>query len=510
MRQNDSPGSLARQEAERLVREAVDAGAIERGAAARLASHLHEPPVLEALLDGASESKRRGKGDVVSVSRNVFIPLTNLCRDRCAYCTFAKQPDDPSAKTYTLDEVAEVVRGGLRAGCTEALFCLGDKPEIAYKAHREWLAERGLRSTAEYLVQACEVGFAEGMLPHTNAGILRSEEMTALRRSNASLGLMLESTSETLRDKGAAHYYCPDKDPAVRIRMHEEAGELKIPFTSGLLLGIGESDADRVDTLLTIRQLSDRYGHIQETIVQPFHAKDDTPMRGLPSLGDDEVAGWVAMARLILGPEANVQAPPNLAPDVLERLLRSGLNDWGGVSPVTVDFINPEAPWPTLGALREAHRGHRSARLVERLPGLPRAPRPERPIFEPRRPRRVSRAACMATGYIRLRLDRPRSCTRGGCLMFSRDFLGSESTPPWLRILEGALEGRELSDRTRPRGCSCAEGTELPRPGRAPPTSPGPNRQVGEDVTFVVCRNINFTNVCYVGCSFCGFARHKR
>jgi len=389
---------LARAEAEHLVKCAVDDGRIERAPAERLAAHLHSPDVLEAVLAGAMESKRRGKGDVVSVSKNIFIPLTNLCRDRCSYCTFAVQPDSPDAKTYTLAEVEEAVRGGLRAGCVEALFCLGDKPEVAYKAHREWLAQRGLRSTAEYLIQACETGFRTGMLPHTNAGILRAEEMEQLRRWNASLGLMLESTSERLREKGAAHYYCPDKDPAVRIRMHEEAGELKIPFTSGLLLGIGENDAERVDTLLTIRELADRYGHIQEVIVQPFHAKPDTPMRDVPTLGNELIAGWVAMARLALGPEMNVQAPPNLAPDVLELLLRSGLNDWGGVSPLTVDFINPEAPWPGLALLRERTEAA-GQRLVERLPVYPEHLLHAPEFFDPR-----VREACLArvdaTGYI--------------------------------------------------------------------------------------------------------------
>ena len=389
---------LTRAEAEHLVKTAVDDGRIEHDVASRLAAHLHVPTILEAVMEGAHESKRRGKGDVVSVSKNVFIPLTNLCRDRCSYCTFAKQPGSDEAKTYTLGEVEDAVRGGVRAGCTEALFCLGDKPEIAYKAHREWLEERGLRSTAEYLVQACEVGFRTGMLPHTNAGILRAEEMSELRQWNASMGLMLESTSERLRDKGAAHYYCPDKDPAVRIRMHEEAGELKIPFTSGLLLGIGETADERVDTLLTIRRLADRYGHIQETIVQPFHAKDDTPMAGFPSLSPEEVAGWVAMARLVLGPEMNVQAPPNLAPDVLELLVRSGLNDWGGVSPVTVDFINPEAPWPELAAL-EARTVAAGQTLVERLPVYPEHLLHHPEYFEPR-----VREACLArvddTGYV--------------------------------------------------------------------------------------------------------------
>jgi len=376
------PTPPGRPEAERLVAEAVDAGRLERIPAERLAAGLADPSVREPLLEAALESKRRGKGDVVSVSRNIFIPLTNLCRDRCSYCTFAVQPDSPHAKTYTLDEVADAIGGGVRAGCTEALFCLGDKPEVAYKAHRAWLEARGMQTTTEHLVRACEVGFEGGMLPHTNAGILSADEMLALRPWNASMGLMLESTSTRLRDKGAAHYYCPDKDPAVRLRMHEEAGELKIPFTSGMLLGIGENDAERIDTLLVIRDLSDRYGHIQETIVQPFHAKDDTPMRGVASLPDEAIAGWVALARLVLGPEANVQAPPNLAPEVLELLLRSGLNDWGGVSPVTVDFINPEAPWP---ALRELKLRTEAAgqRLVERLPVYPdHLRRPE--LFESR------------------------------------------------------------------------------------------------------------------------------
>jgi len=372
-----------RREAEALVARAVDEGRLERAPAERLAAGLADAGVREAILEGAAEAKRRGKGARVSVSRNVFIPLTNLCRDRCAYCTFAKQPDDPAARTYSLVEVEETVAGALRAGCTEALFCLGDKPELAYKSHREWLAARGLSTTAEYLAQACEVGFAAGILPHTNAGILSASEMEKLRPSNASLGLMLESTSPRLRDKGEAHYYCPDKDPAVRLRMHEEAGELRIPFTSGLLLGIGENDAERIDTLLAIRDLDDRHGHIQEVIVQPFHPKGDTPMRDAKPLSDPLIAGWVAMARLVLGPAMNVQAPPNLTPGLLDWLLRAGVNDWGGVSPLTVDFINPEAPWPALAELRRRTEAA-GQQLVERLPVYPEhlLGRPE--LFEPR------------------------------------------------------------------------------------------------------------------------------
>jgi FO synthase len=357
-------------EAERVVARAVDHGGIERAPAERLGASLGDPRVREAVLAGAFASKLAAKGELVTVSRNVFIPLTNLCRDRCGYCTFAKQPDDPDAKTYTLDEVDRVVRDGVRAGCSEALFCLGDKPEKAYASHRAWLRERGLETTAAYLEQACERGLAGGLLPHTNAGILSAVEMERLRRWNASMGLMLETTSLRVRARGGAHYWAPDKDPALRLRMHHEAGELGIPFTSGILLGIGEDSDERVDTLLAIRDVHAKHAHVQEVIVQPFHPKPGTPMASVPPLSDELVAGWVALARLVLGPRMNVQAPPNLAPGALELLARSGLNDWGGVSPLTIDFINPEAPWPKLQELarRTAESGQR---LVERLPVYP-------------------------------------------------------------------------------------------------------------------------------------------
>ena len=356
--------------ARRIVDAALAEGRIERAPAERLAANLGTRAVLEAVLDAADESKRQAHGNTVSVSRNIFIPLTNLCRNRCGYCTFAKLPDSPEARTYTLEEVDEAVRGGIATGCIEALFCLGDKPEIAYRSYREELERRGYSGTTDLLVDSCRRAFEGGMLPHTNAGILTRDEMARLRPWNASMGLMLETTSQRLRGKGMPHMHAPDKEPSVRIRMHHEAGELRIPFTSGLLLGIGENDEERVDTLLAIRELDDRYGHIQEVIVQPFHPKPGTKMRAASSLRDDVVAGWIGLARLVLGPEQNVQAPPNLAPEVLPLLLRSGLNDWGGVSPVTVDFINPEAPWPALRALREATEGAGQT-LVERLPVYP-------------------------------------------------------------------------------------------------------------------------------------------
>ncbi len=393
----DRQVSLQRAEAERLVAAAVDSGRLERRPAERLATRLCDPIVRQAVLEGAAESKRRGKGDLVSVSRNVFIPLTNLCRDRCSYCGFAKPPDSPEARTYTLDEVEAVARSAVAAGCREVLMCLGDKPEVAHRSYREWLAASGLRDTTAYLVRACRIAFECGILPHTNAGLLSASEMSELRPWNASMGLMLESTSERLREKGMPHYYSPDKEPGLRVRMHEQAGELRIPFTSGILLGIGENAVERVDTLLTIRELDDRHGHIQEAIVQPFHPKPGTPMVGVAPLPDEEVAGWVAMARLILGPEMNVQAPPNLAPHALELLLRSGLNDWGGVSPLTVDFISPEAPWPELEVLRERTEAA-GQRLVERLPVYPEYLLDRPDFFEPR-VREAALAQTDASGY---------------------------------------------------------------------------------------------------------------
>jgi 7,8-didemethyl-8-hydroxy-5-deazariboflavin synthase CofG subunit len=365
-----SDARISSRAVEALAIRALDEGRLGRAPAERLGAHLRDPAVLEPLLEAAAASVRAGLGSRVTVSRNLFIPLTNLCRNRCGYCTFAKLPESPEARTYALDEVAEVVRAGVRAGCVEALMCLGDKPELAHRAHREWLASRGFRGTSDYLVEVCRVAFEGGMLPHTNAGVLSPEELEALRPWNASMGLMLETTSRRLSEKGMPHQHSPDKDPAVRLRMHEHAGQLKIPFTSGILLGIGETAAERVDTLLAIRGLDDRYGHIQETIVQPFHPKVGTRMRDVSPVHDDEVAGWVAMARLILGPAANVQAPPNLAPGLLERLLRSGLNDWGGISPVTLDFINPEAPWPALEELRRRTESAGQL-LAERLPVYP-------------------------------------------------------------------------------------------------------------------------------------------
>ncbi len=383
------------------IRKAVDAEPLTYADAVAIAERLEHDAasILEPLLEAGRELGERGHGRVITVSRNVFIPLTNLCRNRCSYCTFAVQPDSPAARTYVLEEVRETARGARRAGCLEALFCLGDKPEVAYRGYRGWLQERGYASTSEYLVDACRVAYDEGTFPHTNAGIMSAEELAALRPFNASMGLMLETTSRRLRERGQAHYWAPDKEPATRLRMTREAGELRIPFTSGILIGIGETPAERVDTLEAIRDLHAAGGHVQEVIVQNFHPKPDTLMADVPQPSDALMAGTVALARLVLGPAMNLQAPPNLSPTSLELLVRSGLNDWGGVSPLTIDFINPEAPWPELDDLRRRTEAA-GYELRERLCVYPEyiTGRPE--MFDPEMLRRL-RDASDPEGYAR-------------------------------------------------------------------------------------------------------------
>jgi len=308
---------------------------------------------LAAVLAAAAEVRNRGRGCEVTYSRKVFLPVTNLCRDRCTYCTFRKDPDEPGAWTMTLAEIAEWSRRGHELGCKEALMCLGDKPEIAFKEYRNTLKSLGARSTIEYVGLACEAALAEGLLPHTNAGIMTRDEMRALRPLNASMGLMLESISPRLRASGGVHQWAPDKDPAVRMRMIDEAGELKIPFTTGILLGIGETPAERAQSLIAIRDSHERHGHIQEVIIQNFRAKPEIPMADAPEPQALDMARAIATARLVLGPAMNVQAPPNLSPQEIELFLNAGINDWGGISPLSKDYVNPEAPWPHLEALAE-------------------------------------------------------------------------------------------------------------------------------------------------------------
>ena len=308
---------------------------------------------LDDLLAAAGELRDRGKGRAISYSRKVFLPITNLCRDRCTYCTFRKDPGDPGAWTMMPDEIAEWSRRGHQLGCKEALMCLGDKPEVAFKEYRATLDTLGVRSTIEYVGHACEIALAEGLLPHTNAGLMTRDEMAMLRPLNASMGLMLESISPRLRARGGVHQAAPDKDPALRMKMITEAGELRIPFTSGILLGIGETVAERAQSIVALRDSHERHGHIQEVIIQNFRAKPEIAMADAPEPEAYEMARAIATARIVLGPAMNVQAPPNLSPGEIELFLRAGINDWGGISPLSKDYVNPEAPWPHIERLGE-------------------------------------------------------------------------------------------------------------------------------------------------------------
>ena len=323
------------------------------------------------LLREASQIRDRRTGRAITYSRKVFIPLTNLCRDRCAYCTFARESHDRLAHTMTPDEVLAVARAGKKAGCKEALFSLGDKPELRYPEYREWLDRRGFHSTIEYLAAMCRLVFEEtGLLPHANPGVLSRAEMQLLRPVNASMGMMLETTSLRLMRKGEAHYQCPDKFPDTRLEALRHAGELGIPFTTGILIGIGETLDERVDALLAIRDLHEKYGHIQEVIVQNFRAKPDTLFANKPEPTTLDLARTAAVARLIFGAEINLQVPPNLSQDSYGFLLLAGINDWGGVSPVTPDFINPEMAWPQIAKLR-AVTEEAGFELRERLTAYP-------------------------------------------------------------------------------------------------------------------------------------------
>ncbi len=326
---------------------------------------------LQALLGAAAELRDQHKGRVVTFSPKIFVPLTNLCRDFCGYCAFRKAPGEPGAKTMTVDEVLSVVRRGKLLGCTEVLFSLGDKPEAIYPEMKEFLNQRGLQRTLDYLYEACQAVLEEtGLLPHSNPGVMGKADLRRLKEVNASLGLMLESVSERLLIPGGAHDNAPDKKPSVRLRTVEEAGKLSIPFTTGILIGIGETWEERIDSLFAIRELHECYGHVQEVIVQNFRAKPTIPMRAHPNATRDDMLKIIALARLILGGEMNIQAPPNLTPDGYELYLEAGINDWGGVSPLTPDFINPEAPWPALELLR--HKSTEAGfELKARLPIYP-------------------------------------------------------------------------------------------------------------------------------------------
>src|SRR5439155_3526700 len=308
---------------------------------------------LVELMLAASRLRDEYKGNLVTYSRKVFIPLTNLCRDKCGYCTFAKPPSHPDARTMTPEEVLAVARAGREQGCKEALFSLGEKPEEVHALARRQLRELGYASMTEYLAAMGRLVYEQtGLLPHSNCGVLTRDELLLLREYNGSMGLMLENSSDRLMEPGQAHYGCVGKQPSLRLGTMATAGELGIAFTSGILIGIGETPEERVDSLFALRELQERSGNIQEVIIQNFRVKPDIRMRAWGEPSALEMLRTIAVAQLILGGEQNIQAPPNLTPDVYQMYLLAGINDWGGISPVTLDHINPERAWPMIDELR--------------------------------------------------------------------------------------------------------------------------------------------------------------
>ena len=352
-----------------IVGKALQGGELGYDEAHRLAGSTQEE--LGSLCRAASIIRDMGKGRDVSFSPKVFIPLTKLCRDFCGYCTFRQSPSEADRLYMTPEEVLAVAKAGERLGCTEALFTLGERPEQRYPEAKEWLRQHGYRTTLDYLGEVCRLVLQEtALLPHGNPGTMSRRELEQLREVNASMGLMLENVTPRLSEKGGPHELAPSKRPGVRIRTMDIAGELRIAFTTGILIGIGETLEERVDSLLAIGELQRRHGHVQEVIVQNFRAKPDTPMSGHPDPSTEDLLWTVAVSRLLLGPGANIQVPPNLSLSDYPVYLLAGINDWGGISPLTIDYVNPEAPWPHISDLRRRTE-ELGFRLRPRLPLYP-------------------------------------------------------------------------------------------------------------------------------------------
>jgi FO synthase len=487
-----------------------------------------------------------GRPGVITYSRKVFIPLTRLCRDRCGYCTFATVPGRLPAPYLSPDEVLAIARQGAALGCKEALFTLGDRPEDRWPQARAWLDEEGYEDTLSY-VRAMAIGVLEetGLLPHLNPGVLTWPDFQRLKPVAPSMGMMLETTATRLfSERGGPHFGSPDKDPAVRLRVLEDAGRCAVPFTTGILIGIGETLAERADSILAIRKVAREYGGIQEVIVQNFRAKPDTKMRGVPDAELEDLAATIAVARLVLGPGVRIQAPPNLIEDQYSLILRAGIDDWGGVSPLTPDHVNPERPWPQIDELA-GHTSREGFTLRERLtiyPGYIREP-----WLDPRLAAHVAQLADPATGLADERVV-PRGLAwqepDGGWdaaagrtdLHITIDTTGRTSdrrddfaevygdwaevgqrisaSAPAVRLrseVSAALRAAEkdpagLTDE-QALALLDADGAELDAlAGLADAIR---RDTVGDDVTYVVDRNINFTNVCYTGCRFCAFAQRR-
>ena len=510
----------------------------------------------DALMEAARAVRDRRSGDVVTYSPKVFIPLTELCRDVCRYCTFAKTPGNVRAPYLSVDEAIDIARRGAEAGCTEALFTLGDQPERRYRVAREALERMGFESTIDYLVHAARRVHEEtGLLPHVNPGVMTREELARLREVSVSAGIMLESTSRRLCEKGGPHYGSPDKVPEARLATLERAGELAVPFTTGILIGIGETRRERIESLLAIRDLEERHDHIQEVIVQNFRAKPGTPMAAAPEPSLEDHLWTIAVARLVLGPGTSIQAPPNLRPGVLARLVDAGLDDWGGVSPVTPDHVNPEAPWPHLIELERATESAGKS-LAPRLPLHPRFVADLERWVDPglrstvlaasdghglgrewrwfagdagQAPERVVAGGGARPGHASDRSaagadhappaitagvgPEPGGGSEGGARDGTRPRAGvvagviaSRASPSLVRVLERAREGVPLDESQivrlfEARGgearAICEAADALRR------------KRNGDVVSYVVNRNINYTNVCYFKCRFCAFSKGR-
>ncbi len=460
---------------------------------------------LAALMEAASALRDQGHGRRISYSRKVFIPLTHLCRDVCHYCTFAESPSQ--VKAYlSKDEVLAIAKAGAAAGCQEALFTLGDKPELRYQAARDALAALGYDSTLAYLAAMAKAVLDEtGLLPHLNPGVMNAEDLDALRPVSASMGIMLESASARLMEKGQVHHGSPDKDPAVRLETIRLAGERHIPFTTGILIGIGETRLERIQSLLAIAELHRHYGHIQEVIIQNFRAKPDTKARDAAEPSLDDLLWTLAVARLILGPAMNIQAPPNLSPKVYPRLIAAGLNDWGGISPVTPDHVNPEAPWPEIEALREA-TAREDHVLVERLAIYPEYAVDRKRWVDPKLHAALFRASD-AENYARTDAWGPGLfLSKPAVADWRRARPGERAGAETEQLVEKAVRGDRL-DEAEIVTLFAARGGDLAHVMKAADEL---RRQVsGETVRYVVNRNINYTNICYFHCRFCAFSKGK-
>ncbi|HEY0424793.1 MAG TPA: 5-amino-6-(D-ribitylamino)uracil--L-tyrosine 4-hydroxyphenyl transferase CofH, partial [Rhodopila sp.] len=456
---------------------------------------------LPELMAKAAHMRDEIFGRNISYSRKVFIPLTKLCRDVCHYCTFAERPRPGHGAYLSADEVLAIARAGQAAGCTEALFTLGDKPELRYRAAREALTELGHETTIGYLREMCALVLKEtSLLPHVNPGVMTREEIASLREVSASQGIMLESTSERLCQQGGVHYGSPDKLPSVRLETIRLAGELAVPFTTGILIGIGETRPERLDALAAIRDLHLAHGHIQEVIVQNFRAKPDTKLANADEPDLLDLLWTIAVARLILPADVHVQAPPNLSPGVYQKLIGAGIDDWGGVSPVTPDHVNPEAPWPELEAL-----GLRTAEmdkiLVPRLPVYPAWAADPARWLHPKVATRVMQSAD-AEGWARDDDWAPG-------LTFApkpRSVLLNKADPVLDRIIDRAAAGRRLDEPEIIRlfGARDADYERVVTAADALRKSVS-----GDVVRYVVNRNINYTNICYYRCKFCAFSKGK-